>query len=53
VKYRQTPAALGTRLAGSGPAADIAVLGTLPGAVALEAAFTAAFGTLAPAAGGV
>jgi hypothetical protein len=53
VKYRQTPAALGTRLAGSGPAADIAVLGTLPGAVALEAAFTAAFGTLASATGGV
>lgn len=51
VKYRQTLAALGGRLAAAAPAAaaDVAVLGTPAGASALEAAFTAAFGTLAPA----
>ena len=50
VKYRQTLAALGGRLAEIAPAAaaDVAVLGTPPGASALEAAFTAAFGGLAP-----
>lgn len=51
VKYRQTLAAIGARLAGSGPAADVAVLGTPAGAAALESAFTAAFGGLAPATG--
>jgi integrase len=51
VKYRQTLAALGGQLAGTSPAAvgDVAVLGTPPGASALETAFTAAFGGLAPA----
>ena len=51
VKYRQTLAALESRLAGSAPAAagDVAVLGTPAGASALEAAFAAAFGGLAPA----
>ena len=49
VKYRQTLAALDARLAGSAPAADVAVLGTPAGASALESAFTAAFGGLAPA----
>jgi len=51
VKYRQTLAALGGRLAEIAPAAaaDVAVLGTPPGASALEAALTAAFGGLAPA----
>ena len=49
VKYRQTLAALQARLAGDAPgsAADVAVLGTPAGASALEAAFAAAFGTLA------
>ena len=49
VKYRQTLAALEARLAGDAPgsAADVAVLGTPAGASALEAAFAAAFGTLA------
>ncbi len=51
VKYRQTLAALEARLAGGAPgsAADVAVLGTRAGASALEAAFAAAFWTLAPA----
>ena len=51
VKYRQTLAALGGQLDGAGQAAasDVAVLGTPGGASALEAAFTAAFGQLAPA----
>jgi integrase len=51
VKYRQTLAALGARLAASAPraAADIAVLGTPDGARALQSAFTAAFDGLAPA----
>jgi integrase/recombinase XerD len=51
VKYRQTLAALESCLAGSAPAAaeDVAVLGTPAGASALEAAFAAAFGGLAPA----
>jgi hypothetical protein len=51
VKYRQTLSALDARLAESAPtaAADVAVLGTLAGACALEIAFTAAFGGLAPA----
>ena len=51
VKYRQTLAALGGQLDGAGQAAasDVAVLGTPAGASALEAAFTAAFGQLAPA----
>jgi integrase/recombinase XerD len=51
VKYRQTLAALEARLAADAPAsaADVAVLGTPPGSSALEAAFAAAFGTLAPA----
>jgi integrase/recombinase XerD len=51
VKYRQTLAAIGGQLAEATPcsAADVAVLGTPAGASALEAAFTAAFGTLAPA----
>jgi integrase/recombinase XerD len=51
VKYRQTLSALEARLAGDAPgsAADVAVLGTPAGATALEAAFAAAFGTLAPA----
>jgi hypothetical protein len=42
VKYRQTLAALEARLAESVPAAarDVAVLGTPPGASALETAFT-------------
>ena len=53
VKYRQTLAALGGQLDGAGQAAasDVAVLGTPAGASALEAAFTAAFGQLAPAHG--
>ena len=51
VKYRQTLAALGGQLDGAGQAAasDVAVVGTPAGASALEAAFTAAFGQLAPA----
>jgi integrase/recombinase XerD len=51
VKYRQTLTALGGQLAETSPAAagDVAVLATPPGASALEAAFTAAFGALAPA----
>ncbi len=51
VKYRQTLSALEARLAESAAeaAADIAVLSTPDGARALEAAFTTAFGTLAPA----
>jgi len=51
VKYRQTLTALGGQLDGAGQAAasDVAVLGTPAGASALEAAFTAAFGQLAPA----
>src|SRR6266699_1272991 len=51
VKYRQTLAALGGQLDGANQAAasDVAVLGTPAGASALEAAFTAAFGQLAPA----
>ena len=51
VKYRRTLAALESRLAGSAPAAagDVAVLGTPVGASALEAAFAAALGGLAPA----
>jgi integrase/recombinase XerD len=51
VKYRQTLAAIGGQLAETDPSAagDIAVLGTPPGASALEAAFTSAFGGLAPA----
>ena len=51
VKYRQTLAALGGQLAEIAPAAagDVAVLGTPPGASALEHAFALAFGALAPA----
>jgi integrase/recombinase XerD len=51
VKYRQTLAAIGGKLAASGPsvAADVSVLATPAGTAALEAAFTAAFGGLAPA----
>ena len=51
VKYRQTLAALDGKPAASDPstAADVAVLGTPAGVAALEAPFTAAFGTLAPA----
>jgi len=51
VKYRQTLAALGGRLAETAPeaAADVAVLGTPLGASALEVAFAGAFGALAPA----
>ena len=51
VKYRQTLAALGGQLAEIAPAAagDVAVLGTQAGASAMEAAFTSAFGGLAPA----
>jgi integrase len=51
VKYRQTLAALGGQLAEHGPAAalDVTVLGTPDGASALEVAFAAAFGGLAPA----
>lgn len=51
VKYRQTLAALGGRLAesGSGAVTDVALLSTPSGAIALDAAFTAAFGALAPA----
>jgi integrase/recombinase XerD len=51
VKYRQTLAALNGKLAdlGSPAATDVAVLATPAGAAALEAAFTAAFGKLAPA----
>jgi hypothetical protein len=51
VKYRQTLAALGGQLAGTAPgcAADVTTLGTPAGATALDAAFTAAFGMLAPA----
>ena len=51
VKYRQTLAALGGQLAEIAPAAagDVAVLGTQAGASAMEAAFTRAFGGLAPA----
>jgi site-specific recombinase XerC len=45
VKYRQT---LAVRLAPAA-AGDVAVLGTPGGAAALEAAFTASFGTLAAA----
>ena len=54
VKYRQTLAVLGGQLDGAGQAAasDVAVLGTPAGASALEAAFTAAFGQLAPAVNG-
>jgi integrase/recombinase XerD len=51
VKYRQTLTALAGQLAATGPAAaaDITVLDTPAGAGALAAAFTAAFGALAPA----
>ena len=51
VKYRQTLTALAGHLAVTGPAAaaDIAGLDTPAGAGALDAAFTAAFGGLAPA----
>jgi len=51
VKYKQTLTALGGQLDGAGQAAasDVAVLGTPAGASALETAFTAAFGRLAPA----
>ena len=51
VKYRQTLAALGAQLARTAPAAarDVAVLGTPAGAAALNEAFAAAFGGLAPA----
>ena len=51
VKYRQTLAVLAGQLAGIAPAAagDVAMLGTQAGASALEAAFTSAFGGLAPA----
>jgi len=51
VKYRQTLAALGGQLDGADQAAasDVAVLGTPPGASALEHAFALAFGALAPA----
>ena len=51
MKYRQTLAALGAQLARTAPAAarDVAVLGTPAGAAALNEAFAAAFGGLAPA----
>jgi site-specific recombinase XerD len=51
VKYRQTLAALRGQLAEIAPAAagDVAVLGTQAEASAMEAAFTSAFGGLAPA----
>lgn len=48
VKYRQTLTALAARLAPAA-AGNVAMLGTPGGAAALEAAFTAAFGTLAAA----
>jgi site-specific recombinase XerC len=49
VKYRQALAALGGQLAEGAPgaASDVAVLGTLAGASALEGAFARAFGGLA------
>ena len=49
VKYRQTLTALGTRLAGTPAAADVAALDTPAGAADLLHAFTGAFSTLAPA----
>ncbi|WP_322755992.1 tyrosine-type recombinase/integrase [Frankia sp. Cas3] len=49
VKYRQTLTALAGRLAGTAASADLAALGTPAGAGELAAAFTAAFGHLAPA----
>lgn len=51
VKYRQTLAALGGRLAEAGSAAviDVALLSTAPGTASLDTAFTMAFGGLAPA----
>jgi integrase/recombinase XerD len=51
VKYRQTLAAIGGQLAEAAPdaAGDVAVLSTPTGASALDEAFTAAFGELAPA----
>jgi integrase/recombinase XerD len=49
VKYRQTLAALAARLAGTRPGDDLAQLAAAAGADRLAAAFTAAFGGLAPA----
>lgn len=51
VKYRQTLTAIGGRLAGAGStsAGDVALLSTPSGAIALDRAFTTAFGGLAPA----
>ena len=49
VKYRQSLAILGTRLADGPSGASVAVLDTPEGAGTLEVAFTAAFATLAPA----
>jgi len=48
VKYRQSLAILGTRLAEGPTGASVAALDTPAGAADLEAAFTAAFATLAP-----
>jgi integrase len=51
VKYRQTLTTLARQLVGRAPAAaaDVAALTTPAGSAALEAAFTTAFGGLAPA----
>jgi len=49
VKYRQSLAILGTRLAEGPTGASVAALGTPEGAAVLAVAFTAAFATLAPA----
>jgi len=49
VKYRQSLTILGSRLAEGPTGASVAALDTPAGAAALEAAFTAAFATLAPA----
>jgi len=49
VKYRQSLAILETRLSEGPVGASVAALDTPDGAAALEAAFTAAFATLAPA----
>ncbi|GAB1639626.1 tyrosine-type recombinase/integrase [Krasilnikovia sp. MM14-A1259] len=48
-KYRQTLTAIAARLAGSPAGADVAALDTPAGAARLAEAFTAAFGTTAPA----
>lgn len=49
VKYRQTLTALAGQLAGTPVGEDVAALDTAPGAAALARAYTAVFGTTAPA----